>query len=122
MVDNYHSTPNFVLLDIVSYEEILRLALDNLRRKKGKYYSLMKQHIINYEKLDTKMQTKVKKIIIFIQKFATMHSGKKAIKCLDVCLNELGAANGKNLYTRLCCACIKYSESKIIATFLSVNC
>jgi len=114
LIGKNHNTPNFALFDIVSGEEVLKLALENLENKHGLYYKLIKDYILNYEKTDEKIREKIKTLIIFIQEYAKINGEKKTMNDLRKFFNKLNINNYKNIYLMFYFICIKYSTSYII--------
>ncbi|MBR2068949.1 MAG: hypothetical protein IJ877_04220 [Candidatus Gastranaerophilales bacterium] len=121
MIENCQDMSFYALSEIVSCETILKLALENLTKKKGEYYELMKDYVLNYKKTDNSMKLKLKEIIIFLQEFEKNNGMQKTVKNLHFALEKLGAKNRKSIYLRLFSICIKYSADDFKQVFLSSN-
>ena len=119
MADNFNDMPNFKLQEIISSEEVLKLALENIAKKKGGYYQLIKEYILNYSKIDDISLKKIRNIILFIQEYVSQKGEKEAMKNLKKCLDKLGAKSHKNIFLRLFSLCIIYSENIIIDAIIS---
>ena len=119
MIKDYHNTSNQVLSKIISANEVLKLALESLERKKGIRYSLIKDYILNYEKIDKNINSKIKKIIIFIYEYSKTDSEHQISKRLNYCFKKLCTPkNQKNIFCKLYSICIVYSEQQIIDAYI----
>ncbi|MBQ8476095.1 hypothetical protein IJ531_03435 [bacterium] len=114
MIKNSNNILNSILPEIISCEEIICLALENLEHKKGGYYALIREYILNFKKIDKKINSKVRKIIAFVQTLADKTDEKHALKKLERALDKLGAKRHKSIYFRVCEICIKYNLEAIL--------
>lgn len=114
MLENINNIACFEISKISFCEEIICMALKNLKLKNNAYCNLIKMYILNYEKTDIKIREKLKNIIIYIQKQANEHGINKTLHNLNETLDNLEVKKDKNLYLRLYQACIVYGENDII--------
>ena len=112
MLRNSDYSAHFEISEII-YEEIISLALENLKLKNKTYYGLVKSYILNYDKTDTKIRNKLKNIMVLLQKQIKKEGIDKTLKKLDGALDNLNVKKNKDLYLRLYLVCVVYNESDI---------
>lgn len=113
MTKNPDNIRDCEISEAISCKEVLYLALENLEYSNKEYFDFIKKYILNYEKTDTKIRYRLKKIIIFIQDNIKSHGEKATLKTINKKLDKLGILKNKDIYSRLYLACIKYSETDI---------
>ena len=92
---------------------VLHEAMENLEKEKGNYYSLLKNYIFDFDKNDRNINSKLKNVIAFIQKYSKKVGERRAIEDLKDSLSKISKQNKEPLYYSLKTVCKRSSSSRI---------